>query len=273
MTRPHWYASFIEGRWGVFEGQAFEEFSPEIHVVEPFELPDAWERFESMDHGANHPTAWHLWAVDHDGNLVIADEYYGPGLVSKHAPTILERRKRRHRPWQLKGQSNVCWADPSIRASHGLTNRWGEPASVWTEYRDQGIVLRAANNDRQAGYLRLLELLHVEVGRISPAWSRVPANLGGAPHLYVFSTCRHLIEQFHSAPIASDSADLAEAVDRRWESEHGHAVASARYGAMSRPTPSPKPTEEEESPQAELLRKFEARQELRWSQDDLVDIQ
>ena len=29
-----------------------------------------------------------------------------------------------------------------------------------------------------------------------------------------------------------------EAVDKRWKSEHGHAVASLRYGAMSRPSPS-----------------------------------
>jgi phage terminase large subunit len=33
-TRPHWYASFVEGRWGAFEGQAFEEFSDQVHVVE-----------------------------------------------------------------------------------------------------------------------------------------------------------------------------------------------------------------------------------------------
>jgi hypothetical protein len=37
-TRPHWHASYIEGQWGVFEGMAFEEFSDQVHVVEPFEI-------------------------------------------------------------------------------------------------------------------------------------------------------------------------------------------------------------------------------------------
>ena len=62
-------------------------------LVSPFEIPSSWERFESMDHGQNSATCWLLWAVDSDGNLIVCDEYYSPGLVSKHAPEILRRRK------------------------------------------------------------------------------------------------------------------------------------------------------------------------------------
>src|SRR5439155_11690633 len=60
-TRPSWYRSFILGEWGAFEGQAYAEFEEAIHVVEPFAVPEHWERFESMDHGAANPTAWHAW--------------------------------------------------------------------------------------------------------------------------------------------------------------------------------------------------------------------
>src|SRR5512132_4263717 len=117
---------------------ALEEFSDRVHVVEPFELPTAWERFESMDHGANNPTCWLLWSVDFDGNLIICAEYYAPGLVSKHAPEILRRRAE---SWQLDGESNTCWADPSIFARHGLSDHRGSPASVMTEYAEFGIGL------------------------------------------------------------------------------------------------------------------------------------
>ena len=63
-------------------GQAYEEFSEALHVVDSFEVPAHWQRFESMDHGSNNPTAFHAWAADHDGNLVVFGEYYSPGLVS-----------------------------------------------------------------------------------------------------------------------------------------------------------------------------------------------
>jgi PBSX family phage terminase large subunit len=232
-TRPAWYRSFILGEWGAFSGAAFSEFEEPIHVVRPFAIPQHWERFESLDHGANHPTVVLAWAADTDGNLVVFGEYSSPGLVSKHAAELLARRQR----WG----TSVCHADPSVFASHGLTSSWGAPASVATEYAEHGIKLRPANNSRAAGYLRLLELLHVEPGRVAPPWASIRQGAGGAPRLYIVDGCRELVRQLKSAPVAVDGVDTGEAVDRRWEGEHGHAVASLRYGAMSRPAPAKEP--------------------------------
>jgi hypothetical protein len=256
-TRPHWHASFIEGRWGAFEGQAFEEFDPTVHVVEPFEIPTSWEMFESMDHRATNPTAWLLWTVDYDGNLIVCDEYYSAGLVSRHAPEILRSRRDW---WQTSAWSNTCWADPSIFAQHGLTDRLGRPASIASEYADYGIGLSPANNDRKAGYLRLCELLHPDEERTPPAWANQTTN--GAPRLYVVSTCRHLISQFQSAPLAAEGIDAGEAVDPKWASAHGHAIDAARYGALSRPSPSEEPPPPLLDERAEALRRsFEAEQQ------------
>jgi hypothetical protein len=133
------------------------------------------------------------------------------------------------------------WADPLTGAKYGLANRLGDPASVRTEYAEHGIGLTGATNDREAGYLRLLELLHVEPGRIPPPWAQVPGDVGGAPRLFVSRRCKHLIAQLKSAPVALDGAHAKEAVDGKWESDHGHAIAAARYGAMSRPSPSEEP--------------------------------
>lgn len=250
LTRSSWFRSFILGEWGSFEGQAYEEVEDGIHVVEPFEIPEAWEVFASLDHGASNPTAHHLWAADHDGNLVIFDEYYRPGLVSAHAPEILSRHGDRGRV--------VCWSDPSVYANHGHTNRWGQPASIATEYAEHGLHLARANNDRAAGYMRLLELLHVDPARVPPEWASVRDGVEGAPRLYVFRSCKHLVAQLKSAPVVVDGVNAGECVDPRWESEHGHAHASVRYGSMSRPGPSPAPLPELD-PRAELLARHEAR--------------
>jgi hypothetical protein len=81
----------------------------------------------------------------------------------------------------------------STGAKYRLANKLGDPASVKTEYAEHGIGLTGANNDREAGYLRLLELLHVAPGRIAPPWAQVPSDVGGTPRLYVSRRCKHLI--------------------------------------------------------------------------------
>ena len=76
---------------------------------------------------------------------------------------------------------------------------------------------------------------------MAPPWAPIPDSMGGAPRLYVFSSCKHLIAQLKSAPVAADGVDAGEAVDPKWATNHGHAVDAARYGALSRPAPSEEP--------------------------------
>jgi phage terminase large subunit len=279
-TRPHWFKSFVKGLWGSFEGAAYEEFDDELHVVEPFVIPDEWERFECMDHGAANPTSWALIAVDFDGNLVVFDLYYSPGLVSAHAAAIRRRLApefvgaappglnwwRRRDSWG-HFQEHYCFADPSIKASHGLSSRRGVPASVLTEYREFGIKhLVASNNDRAAGYARFLELLHLDPKRPFPSWHSRRDEYG-SPRLFIFKPLEQVIAQLKSAPIARDGRDAGEAVDANWEGAHGHAHAMLRYGVMSRPAPSldpPRPRTQDEwqaEMQRELLAKHEGRYE------------
>jgi hypothetical protein len=238
-TRPAWFRSFILGEWGAFEGQAYEEFSEALHVVESFEVPAHWDRFESMDHGAANPTAWHSWAVDEDGNLIVVAEHYKAGwLVSAHAAAV----KRLREAWYRDGVggSVSVYADPSTGAKVGLSNKWGQPASVRDEYAEHGIALTPGQNDRAAGYARLLELVHVDSERLFPVW-HPRSGERGAPQLFVFSSCTEAVRQLTSAPVAADGVNAGECVDPGWESGRGHAHASLRYGALSRPAPSVPP--------------------------------
>jgi hypothetical protein len=279
-TRPHWFKSFVKGMWGSFEGAAYEEFDDQVHVVEPFVIPDEYERGESLDHGQANPTAVLAWAIDYDGNVLCFDEYYSSGLISGHAAAI----KARQAPsfgaqapiglnwWQRRNdrgqyERHSCYADPTIRASHGLTSRRGVPASVFTEYVEHGVDhLVMANNNRAAGYSRLLELIHPDPKRPYPSWHPRTGEYG-SPRLFVFTSCEHLIAQLKSAPIAKDGFEAGEAVDSKWEGAHGHSHASARYFCLSRPAPSPEPpsvlTDEEWQQQArtELLLRYEDRLE------------
>jgi hypothetical protein len=74
-----------------------------------------------------------------------------------------------------------------------------------------------------------------------------------------------------SAPVAVDGIDAGEAVDKRWESEHGHAIAAARYGAMSRPSPSAGlPPEIQDARMARINERLKQIEEREAS--DLIDV-
>lgn len=249
-----------DGDWGIFEGAAFASFREATHVVDPFEVPAEWLRFESHDHGIANPTATLAWAADFDGNLIIFDSYYAPGLVSAHAAALIEKRAawwpRNERGWLA--QSPVSYADPSMWARIGTATKLGDPASIVTEYLElevDGFV--QANNDRKAGRARLLELLKPDPERPFPSW-HPRADQPGSPRLFIFrGRAPELVDQLKTAPTNPDpigqSTGAGEIVDPKWESAYGHMIASARYGSLSWQQPSERPREYPADPRAAAL--------------------
>lgn len=53
------------------ENVSFPEFAEAIHVCEPFEIPEHWRRWASVDNGYNDPYAWYKYAVDEDGTVYV----------------------------------------------------------------------------------------------------------------------------------------------------------------------------------------------------------
>lgn len=232
------------------EGFAYR-FSEKIHVVPPFAIPDGWERFEHMDYGLSAATAWYVTAIDYEGNLFVFDGLYEPGLPSEIAPKI---RQRRAESWE-HGSRNMVWADPAV-FHPGARTKFGRPAAVSDEFRDEGIPLGAANNDRQAGFVRISELLKLDVARRFPA-EHERAGQEGSPRLFILDVpgTVQLREQLADAPLEEEGKPLpGEAVDRDWERSNGHGHASLRYGMMSRPSPSHEERQPLDDPRAEFKR-------------------
>ena len=68
------------GSWDIFSGQFFNEWSDDVHVVNPFPIPNAWKKYRSTDFGRTAPFASVCAAIDYDGNVWIYREYYQAGL-------------------------------------------------------------------------------------------------------------------------------------------------------------------------------------------------
>jgi hypothetical protein len=235
----------LEGELLDDEGLAYA-FRVATHVVAPFEVPAPWERFEHMDYGLSAPTAWYVQATDFDGNQIVFDGLYEPGLPSEIGPKIKARRDRSWTSRAPGARPNRCFADPAIWAA-GARTKWGRPASVADEFlSDCGIQLERGNNDRRAGHVRIAELLRCDEQRRFPRW-HPRAGEPGAPRLFIMETAgtRELIDQLLWAPVEDEGKPLAgEAVDADWERSRGHAHASLRYGVLSRPKPSSEPPPE-----------------------------
>jgi hypothetical protein len=230
---------YEDGDWDVAEGLAFN-VAP-FSLIPDLEIPESWERFESMDFGVANPTVVLAWATDYDGNLIVFDSYYKANtLVADHAAAIEARR--------LVWGTSVCYADPSMWARTGAITRFGQPATDVTEFDDLGISgLVQANNKRRPGRIRLTELLRPDPARRFPDW-HYRAGEPGSPQLFIVTDrCPQLVTQLTDAPlmpIDSGKEGAGEIVDPQWESQDGHAVAACRYGAMSRPDASTRPLEE-----------------------------
>jgi hypothetical protein len=54
---------------------SFPEWSKEIHVCAPFDIPKHWFRFGAVDNGYNNPFAWYKLAVSDDGIVYVYYEF------------------------------------------------------------------------------------------------------------------------------------------------------------------------------------------------------
>lgn len=195
--------AYREGDWNIFEGQVFEEFRTDLHVVEPFEIPSSWQHGRSMDWGYSKPYAIYEYAVDYDGVVYVINEWYGckPGTVNtgkqETAREVAQKIKR------LGSELGI--ADPAIWQKTGH-----DGPSIAEVFSAEGVPWYPADNDRLAGKMQV----HLRLKERK---------------LKIFKTCYHLIR---TLPALTYDKHKVEDVDTQQED---HAYDSLRYFLMSRP--------------------------------------
>ncbi len=199
----------LEGDWAVASGAAFTEFRSNVHVVDPFEIPDTWRKFRSADYGYSSYSAVHWYAIDPSFNtLIVYRELY----LSKHtgrdlAKAVLEAENGEKLSYGILDSS--CWHQ---RGQLG--------PSIAEEMISQGCRWRPSDRSkgsRVAGKNRLHELLKVDEDTQMPG-------------IVFFNTCRQIIADLPTIPSDPKGSDD---IDPRYASDH--AYDSIRYGIQSRP--------------------------------------
>lgn len=159
--------ALLYGDWNIFDGQYFSEFREEIHVCEPFEIPSHWRRYRSIDYGLDMLACMFV-AVSPEREIYVYREVCGKDYtISEAARAIIE----------ATGRDEEIY---TTLAPPDLWNRSQESGkSKATLFEDAGLRFAKTNNDREAGWLSLKELLALDKN--------------GEPRLKIFSTCREII--------------------------------------------------------------------------------
>jgi hypothetical protein len=189
--------AYEEGDWDTFEGQIFEEWSYERHVLAPIALPEAWRRYEGLDWGYAAPWGVLLAAVDEDGRAWIYRELYDTRVgEAEQAQRILAA--------ETGAQISGRYADDAMWATRG------DAKPIAEVYADNGVFLTPAGKgpgSRVIGWQRIHSYL-----KEAPACAHHRAQgWDTCPMLHVFNVCEHLIRTLPALPYASSGPNPEDA--------------------------------------------------------------
>ena len=226
--------AWLEGKWDIFEGQYFEEFTDNpshykdrihTHVIDPFDIPKHWTIYRSYDWGYAKPFSCGWWAIDEEGVLYRILELYGctgePDEGVKWTPDKqfdeISKIEREHP--LLKGKDIQGYADPAC---------WNKETgtSVMDTAAKYGIYFNKGDNKRIPGWLQVRY--------------RLQFDENGYPRMYIFNTCKNFIR---TIPLLmySDSPSKVEDLDTTQED---HIADETRYMCMAHPIKPIKPVAE-----------------------------
>lgn len=144
--------AYRHGDWDIAAGQFFSTWRYERIVKTDLQIMPGADVWCSLDHGRNHPTVVYLMS-EYDGKVRVIDEHWRRfALPSEHAEDIKA----------MLARHGLTVDDLSIFvAGHDVFADRGEESkkTIADQYKQHGIKLTRANNDRVNGAARLLELL------------------------------------------------------------------------------------------------------------------
>jgi hypothetical protein len=218
--------AWLEGDWNAIEGAYFDNWSTQRHVCEPFEIPEHWLRFRSLDWGSYRPFSVGWWAVASDdhrlsngctlprGGLVRFNEWYGASKPNTGLKLTVEEVAA-----GIKKRSDglgitYTVADPAIFAADG-------GPSMAERFAIAGVPCKRGDNAR------------VQRGGNMGGWDQMRHRLTGEtperPMIVCFDTC---VDSIRTIPALQHDEAKPEDLDT---SAEDHAADEWRYACMSRP--------------------------------------
>lgn len=198
-----------EGKFVGGGGLVYSEFDPNIHVIEPFNVPPSWYDNISIDPGLHNPLSCHWYAVDYDGNIyVIAEHYEKDKDIIYHSNRIKQICKNLN--WHTNSQGQYQALIDSAANQRTLAST----KSVSELFYDNGISVNPkVNKDLFSGIARVKTYLK---------------DVNNTPKLFIFKTCTNLIREIKGYFWSQNDVPYKR---------DDHALDELRYYIMSKPKP------------------------------------
>lgn len=173
----------LYGDWDIFDGQYFNEFKRDIHVIEPFVIPSHWKKYIAMDYGLDMLAV--LWiARDTEGNAYVYKEIHESNLIVSEACKRIK---------EINDNEEYEY----IYAPRDLWNRRQETGkSVADIFYENGVMLTKTSVDRVDGWLATKEWIKVIESRDIETGEETKTS-----KLKVFRNCNNLIKNLPQVQI------------------------------------------------------------------------
>lgn len=211
ITNPDRYKVVGLGEYGIPGGAYFDEFRSDIHVIEPFIIPQDWKRYISIDYGLDMLACYWIAMDTHNKAYVYKELYQSNLVISEAAKAILDKCGKNEEIYQ-------SFAPPD------LWNRRQETGKSAAEiFMENGLYLYKADNNRIQGWYNMKEWLRP----YSDEQEIMTANL------VFFKNCSNIIRCLPQV-----QADIKDPNDVSTQPhELTHSVDSIRYFISGRPYP------------------------------------
>lgn len=178
----------VFGQYRARTGIVYKQFRKEIHLIDPFPIPEHWEKWAGVDSGYHGFTVI-IFARSPDGHIYVVDEYFSQEEpVRVRAPRIWKKFERLLNPNKLP-----IFEDDAVLYVDTADPQMVMELNLWIQDRDVPIVVAALEQGKkaiEAGITRVQQLLDPDPDRPKPAYvARKPSKLG-EPILYIFNDIR-----------------------------------------------------------------------------------
>ncbi len=179
-------------------GLIYGEFDDNIHVIEPFSVPEEWQDNISIDPGLSNPLSCHWYARDYDGNIYVVAEHFAQNkTVEEHSEII--KKVSDSLNWKKARNGMIEALIDSAANQRTLSSK----KSVTELFYENGILTNPnVNKDVLSGISRVKSYLK---------------SIDGKAKLFIFKSCTNMIREFKTyrwngadSPIKKDDHCLDE---------------------------------------------------------------
>ncbi len=201
QLNDRYFKQEYEASFEDYTGLVWPEFESKKHVIEPFALPEYYDKIAAVDPAVTGTTACLFSSVDEDGNLIITGEYYEQNKRASEVSEVIKNRARTY------------FGDPA--GKHKGISRDGILYSFFDEYQDNGVFLQPAQNDVNPGINRVAE--YFKKGKIK-----------------IFNTCHNLLNELERYHWSEERETIGGISLPKPYKSYDHACDCLRYLVMSR---------------------------------------